>query len=476
MKRLISILLSGTVVVLGGCTLAPRYNRPAMPVSAQWPTGAAYQGVRPATNGLSAADLGWREFFADAKLRQVIETALTNNCDLRLAALSVERARALYGIQRAELLPAVKAGGSGSKQRVPADLSSSGTRVTSERYDVNLGVASWEVDFFGRIRSLKDSALEQFLATEQGRRGAQILLVSSVANTYLTLAADREKLKLAERTLEAHRDSYDLIRRSYETGVIPEIDLHRAQGQVESARGEVARLTQVVAQDENALSFLAGAPVPAGLLPAELGSVVPPVVIGAGLPSEVLLRRPDVLQAESVLKSANADIGAARAAFFPRIALTAAFGTASSDLSGLFKSGSEAWSYAPQVTMPIFDARVWAASRGAKVQREIAVAQYEKAVQAAFREVADTLAVRGSVGEQLAAQESLVKSVSETWRLANARYAQGIDSYLSVLDAQRSVYVSQQWLVSLRLADLANRVRLYSVLGGGAGSTDHAAR
>ena len=446
--------------------MAPKYVRPTAPIPVEWPTGAAYESA-VATNATVASQLKWREFFTDAKLQKVIGTALTNNRDLRLSILNVEQARVGYGIQRANLLPVVDATGSGSKQRVPADLSSSGKRQTIERYDANLGVASWEIDFFGRIRSLKDNALEQYLATEQARRSAQILLVSTVANTYLTLAAVQENLKLAQTTLETQRGSYDLIKRRYTLGLLPELDLLRAQTQVDSACGDVARFTQLVAQYQNALNLLAGSTVPVELLPAELGTVAPPMEVQAGLTSEVLLGRPDVLQAENMLKAANANIGAARAAFFPRISLTAAVGTASSDLDGLFKSGSGTWSYAPQIVMPIFDARVWAAHRGARVQQQIAVTSYEKSIQDSFREVADTLTVRGTVGQQLDAQQSLVKAVEKTYRLSTSRYDKGIDSYLNVLDAQRSLYAAQQGLVSLRLAKLANQVSLYAVLGGG---------
>ena len=312
--------------------------------------------------------------------------------------------------------------------------------MTAEQYSVNLGISSWEIDFFGRIRSLKDRALEEYLATDQARRSAQILLVSSVANAYLALAADRENLKLAASTLETQEASYKLIRKRYDVGLASELDLRRAQSQVDTARGDVARYTQLAAQDENALNLLVGSPVPPALLPAELGSVSPPKEISPGLSSEVLLRRPDVLAAEHRLKAANANIGAARAAFFPRISLTTAIGTASADLSGLFKSGSGTWSFAPQIVMPIFDARTWSAYDVTKVEKEISVAQYEKAIQTAFREVADALAVRGTVNQQIAAQQSLVDAVAETYRLSNARYTKGIDSYLGVLDAQRSLY------------------------------------
>lgn len=338
-----------------------------------------------------------------------------------------------------------------------------------EAYSANLGVASWEIDFFGRIRSFKDRALEEYLATEQARRSAQILLVSTVANAYLALAADRENLRLSETTLKAQQAAYDLVKHRHDLGLAPELDVFRAQAPLDVARRDVAIYTQQGAKDENALNLLVGSST--GLdwsgVPTELSGVNPPREMNAGISSDLLLRRPDVLQAEDLLKAANADIGAARAAFFPRISLTAAIGTASSDLSGLFKAGSGAWSYAPQIVMPIFDARTWSAHRAAKVQREIAVTQYEKAIQSAFREVADALATRGTVDLQVAAQESLVKASAETYRLANSRYERGIDNYLGVLDAQRSLFAAQQVLVFLRLEQLASQVRLYAVLGGG---------
>ena len=356
--------------------------------------------------------------------------------------------------------------GSGS----PAISRPRGSATTVEQYNVNLGVFAWEPDFFGRIRSLSDAALEEYLATEQARRSAQILLVSSVANAYLTLAADRESLALAETTLIAQQETYDLIKRRYDREVTLALDLYRAQTQVDTARREIARFTQQVAQDENALNLLLGSPAPGELLPESLSGTTPPSAIGPGVSSEVLLSRPDVLQAENLLRAAHADIGAARAAFFPRISLTAAFGTASSELSGLFESGSGTWNYGAQAAMPIFDARVWSALKATKVQREIAVTQYERAIQNAFREVADALAADGTVDQQAAAQQSLVDAVAETYRLANLRYDKGLDSYLSVLDAQRSLYVAQQVLVSLQLAQVASQVRLYAVLGGGADS------
>ncbi len=467
MNRRLFFLLVGIVIFLGGCTLAPKYTRPEAPVPADWPTGTAYKETKAATGAPAAPELRWQEFFTDKKLQKIIATALDNNRDLRLAALNVERVQALYGIQRAELLPTVNAVGSGSKERVPADLSSTGKSMTQEQYSVNLGILSWEIDFFGRIRSLKKKALEQYLASEQGRHSAQLSLVYAVVNTYLSLAADRENLKLVQSTLAAQQAAYDLIRRLYQAGMVTKIDLRRAQTQVDAACRDVARYTQLVAQDQNALNLLVGSSVPSELLPADLGSVSAPREISPGMSSEVLLRRPDIMAAEHQLKAANAFIGAARAAFFPRISLTAGFGTASDDLSGLFSSGSGTWNYAPQVVMPIFDARTWAALRVSKADRKIILTQYEKAIQTAFREVADALAVRGTVEDQLAAQQSLVNAVAEIYRLSNARYTKGIDSYLGVLDAQRSLYAAQQGLVALRLAKLANQVMLYAVLGGG---------
>jgi multidrug efflux system outer membrane protein len=314
------ILLAGIALVPAGCTMAPKYARPAAPVPGEWPSGSAYS-TASGTTVSTVPELNWRDFIADEKLRQVIGLALTNNLDLRLAVQNVERARAMYGIQRAELFPVVNGTGSGSKARVPADLSSSGHRSTAERYDANLGVASWEIDLFGRIRSFKDRALEEYLGTEQARRGAQILLVSSVANAYLALAADRENLKLSETTQAAQQSSYHMIKRRYELGLVPELDLYRAQEPLEVARRNVAIYKQQVAQDVNALQLLAGCPVADALLAAELGEVTPPKEISAGVSSEVLLRRPDVLPAEHLLRAANADIGAARAAFFPSISL-----------------------------------------------------------------------------------------------------------------------------------------------------------
>ena len=341
-------------------------------------------------------------------------------------------------------------------------------RFTLYCSSVNLGIAAWEIDFFGRIRSLSDQALEEYLATDEARRGARIALVAEVARVYLTLAADLEGFALAQSTLETQHASFGLVKKRYDVGLATELDLKRAQIPLDTARGDVARFTQLVAQDQNALNLLAGSPVPEELLPIGLNRVTSPKEISAGISSEVLLRRPDIMAAEHRLKGAYANIGAARAALFPRISLTTTLGTASNQLSGLFDSGTGTWSFTPQFVIPIFDARVWAALRVSETDQKIVLTQYEKTIQTAFREVADALAVQGTIDEQIAAQQSLVAAAADTYRLSMNRYTKGIDSYLGVLDAQRSEFAAQQGLVALRLAKLANQVRLYAVLGGGA--------
>ena len=463
-----SMIFLGAVLILGGCTMAPTYNRPSAPVPEEWPQGPAYTEARAAQSAPVVRTLSRQEFFADEQLQALIELALENNRDLRLAALNVERARALYGIQKSELFPVLNAVGAGGKERRSADLISPGEPRTVEQYSAGLGIAAWEIDFFGRIRSLKDQALEEYLATDEARRSAQIALVAEVASAYLTLGADRENLELARFTLDTQQAAYDLVKRQYEVGVATELDLRQAQIPVDSARADVARFTRTVAQDQNALNLLTGSSVPEDKLPADLESIEPPKEIFSGLPSAALLNRPDIIAAEHRLKGAYAFIGAARAAFFPRISLTTSIGTASDELSRLFGNHTGTWSFAPQITVPVFDARTWAAYRVSKAEREILLTRYEKAIQTAFREVADALAVQGTLDQQLAAQQSLTNAVAETYRLADMRYAKGIDSYLGVLDAQRSLYSAQQVLISLRLVRLVNQVRLYAVLGGGA--------
>ena len=461
-------MLCGVALGSIGCTMAPRYKRPTAPVPEQWPEGEAYEEVRSSADAPEAMDLKWREFFTDSKLQEVISLAVANNRDLRLAALNVDRVRAQYNIQRAELLPKVSATGVGTKQRTSADFSSDGVSTIEEAYSANLGVAAWELDFFGRIRSLKNQALDEYLATAEARRGAQISLVSEVARVYLTLAADQENLQLAQSTFDTQQKAYELVRQRFEAGLATRLDLRRAQTPVEVARVDIASYSQQVAQDMNALNLLTGSPAPRELLPANLSEVIPPREVAAGLSSETLLQRPDVMAAEYRLKGAYAFIGAARAAFFPRISLTSSIGTASSELDGLFDEGRDTWMFSPQAVMPIFDARTWAGLRISKVEREIALTQYEKAIQSAFRDVADALAVKGTIDRRVAAQQSLVEAVSETYTLSEQRFSKGIDSYLGVLDAQRSLFAAQQVLINLRLAKYASNVALYAVLGGGA--------
>ncbi len=461
----------GALLWLAGCaTMAPDYQRPAAPVPAAWPKGLAYQPASAATAQPAAADLPWQDFFIDPQLRQIVTQALENNRDLRIALLNIERAQAQYQIRRADLFPAVDGNAAGSVQRIPADLTSEGRGQIVRQYSVGLGVSSYELDLFGRVRSLKDQALETYLATAEARRSVQISLIASIARGYLTLAADRERLQLARGTLENQQSAYQLIKSRFDAGVSSAVDLNQGQTSVDTARFDIARYTALVAQDQNGLDLLAGARVAADLLPRGLAEKVTPLKeIAPGLSSEVLLGRPDILQAEHLLKGANANIGAARAAFFPRIVLVSSIGTGSDELSGLFTGGSLAWNFAPRISVPIFDAGANRAGlETAKIDRELAVARYEQAIQSAFREVADALAQRGTIDEQAAAQQSLTDATAATYRLSQARYEKGVDSYLNVLDAQRSLYGAQQNLIGVHLTRLDNQVTLYQVLGGGA--------
>lgn len=464
------ILLIIFMVFIAGCTtMAPKYERPLSPVPPELPKGQAYKDADDSARGRPAKEVRWRDFYRDEKLQKVLELALKNNRDLRVATLNIDKARAVYRIQRAELFPSINALGNYYEQRVPADISRElGEAMNVKQYTVNLGVSAWEIDFFGRIRSLKDRALEQYLATEHAFISVQVSLLAEVANAYLTLAADRENLKLAQSTLNTQEEIYRIIKRRYETGAASELELRQAQSRLETVRLDIPRYVRQVALDENALNLLVGMTVPSELLPKEFNEIMPPKDISTGLLSETLLSRPDILRAENQLKAANANIGAARAAFFPMITLTTSYGTTSEQLSGLFKAGSRTWTFSPQIVLPIFDAGSrWANLGAAKADRDIYLAQYEKAIQIAFREVADALAYRGTIEEQLKAQESLVDATGNTHRLARTRYLKGVDGYLSVLDAQRSLYTAQQGLIAVRLSRLNNLVTLYKVLGGG---------
>ncbi|HEX8543351.1 multidrug transporter [Pseudomonas syringae] len=463
-KSLISLAV--TAFILGGCSLIPEYNQPAAPVAAQYPQGPAYSPAEAAN--VAAAEQGWRQFFHDPALQQLIQTALVNNRDLRVAALNIDAYRAQYRIQRADLFPAVSATGSGSRQRVPANLSTSGESGITSQYSATLGVSAYELDLFGRVRSLSEQALETYFSSEEARRSTQISLVANVANAYLTWQADQELLKLTQNTLKAFEESYRLTSRSNEVGVSSALDLSQSRTSVESARVSLARYQRQVAQDLNSLTLLLGSGLPNNLpqaqpLSADLLSLVP-----AGMPSELLQRRPDILQAEHELKAANANIGAARAAFFPSISLTANAGTISPDLSGLFNGGSGTWLFQPSINIPIFNAGSLRASLDySKIQKEISVANYEKAIQTAFQEVSDGLTARKTFNEQLQAQSDFVAANQDYYRLAERRYRIGIDSNLTFLDAQRSLFSAQQSLITDRLSQLTSEVNLYKALGGG---------
>jgi len=444
---------------LAGCTtMIPTYERPAAPVAAAYPGAAAAQ----APAGAAASDIEWQSYFGDARLKRLIEVALSNNRDLRVAVLNIEQARAQYQVRRADELPTVGIGAAGSRQP------GAGGSIVSA-YSAGLSVTAYELDFFGRVRSLSQAALAQYLGTEEARKNVQIALISSVANIYLNLLADDELIEVTRRTLATREDSLRLTKLKFDAGAASELDYRQAESLLEGARVTLAQLTRQRAFDENALVLLLGQPLPADL-PQGRGIASQTLIkeLPAGLPSEVLARRPDVRQAEQQLIAANANIGAARAAFFPRITLTGSAGSASSELSGLFKSGSAAWTFMPQLLLPIFDSgRNQANLDAANISRDIALAQYEKAIQTAFREVADALAGRATLGEQLRAQEAQANAETVRFKLADLRYRNGAASYLDVLDAQRSLFAAQQALVQAQAQQVQNQVTLYKVLGGG---------
>lgn len=455
-----------SLALLSGCSLAPKYERPAAPVAAEYPNASAGTA---AASAKPASELSWQEFFGDARLQRLIGLALENNRDLRVAALNVERVRALYNIQRTALIPSVNATGSGTRKRTPADLSSSGQAVTSNSFSAGLEVPSYEVDFFGRVVSLKDQVLQQYLATEEARLSAQIGLVSSVARQYLTLLATEEQLSLAQNSFEAADRSFKLNKQTYDAGLSSELDLRTAEGQRETYRASLASLDQQKAQALNALVLLVGAPLPADLpAPGTLATQKLIDDLPAGLPSELLARRPDIRQAEHTLQSSNAYIGVARAAFFPSVKLTAFGGTASSELSGLFDKGSGSWSFAPSVSLPLFAAgKNVAQLKAAWIEQRIDVAGYEKAIQTAFREVSDALAVKATIDTQISAQGIRVDAARKRYELTDQGYKAGLNSYIDVLLAQQELNAAQQSLIAARLSRLLNLTTLYAALGGG---------
>jgi multidrug efflux system outer membrane protein len=467
-RRAFAAIVVGTMT-FSACTLEPKYIRPDAPVAMP-----EYNVV----SGIPAEDLGWRAFFPDSQLQRLIVLALANNRDLRVAALNVETAQARYRIQRADLFPTIAASTAEQAERLPASVlaasspagnASAQGGIVSRSYTAGIGFTNFELDLFGRIRSLDHADLQQYFSFEETRRSAQIALVAEVANAYLAVLTDQTLLVITRQTLQNQSDSYELTRKMSERGTATELALRQAESTVDTARAKLAQYSRALAQDRDALQLLLGAPVPEGI-DFSAGLDRPDVVsaVEEAIPSDVLVKRPDVLAAEHRLKAANADIGAARAAFFPAIELTGSLGSASTELSGLFKHDSLAWTFAPQISVPLFAGGANEANlKAAKVARDTAVAQYEKAIQIAFREVADALAARRYFDEQLAAQEALVRASQDVYRLAQMRVRGGVDNYLSELDAQRSLYDAQQQLQIVRLQRFENLVTLYKALGGG---------
>jgi multidrug efflux system outer membrane protein len=483
---------TGVSLLMGiaGCTLEPTYQRPEARVSQQWPSGPAVAATPSAAAGKSTAtpavtaDIGWREFFVDARLQRLIALALQHNPDTQIAALNIAAARAQYQIQRADLFPSVAASATEQVEKYPpavagiaaAGGSSSATGAlrgggsgTFRYFDVGVGFTSYELDLFGRIRSLNHQRLQQYFGYVETRRSVQISLVAEVANAYLTLLADQELLRITVDTLSSQEGSYKLTKMSYDGGIATALDLRQAETSVDTARANLAQYTRQVAQDQNALVQLVGTALPADLPPgAGLDEQQLLADLPAGLPSDLLVRRPDILAAEHNLIAANASIGAARAAFFPSLTLTGNYGTASTQLSGLFGHGSTAWTFSPQISLPIFAAGANVASLNlAKVEKDINIVQYEQTIQTAFREVADALAGRGTLDSQIAADQALVEATSDSFKLSDRRFRDGVDDYLSVLDSQRSLYSAEQTLIAVKLARLQNLVTLYKALGGG---------
>ena len=464
--------------LLAGCNLAPQYQAPPLPVPETVapplpPDSSPTQAVPLA----EAGPMQWQDFVQEPRLRQLVGLALEHNRDLRLALLAIDKARAQYGVARADRLPTVNASGAGSRARTADDLTTPGRPNTSGQYSATLGFSSYEIDFFGRVQNLNDAALQEFLRVAENRRSVQLSLVAEVMGAWLLLDADARRLRLARDTLATREQALALTRRSHELGATSALALAQAQSSADTARVDAAAFASQVARDRNALALLAGAQVPDALLPASMGATQAPattattatalLAVPADLPSSALLQRPDLRAAEHALRGSYANIGAARAAFFPAITLTASVGTASNALSGLFDGGNGTWAFAPQLRLPIFDAgRNQANLRVAEVTRDQSLAQYEKTIQTAFREVADALAERATLSERLAAQASLVQATRRTLELSDARFRLGADNYLTVLDAQRSLYAAQQGEIALQLAEQVNRVTLYKVLGG----------
>lgn len=470
MKRNIKALGAITLsLALAACDMAPKYVRPELPVPAGTPQGDAYAANGGAGAAIVPADTAWRDFFTDARLARVIETALANNRDLRIALANVEQARAQYKVQRADLLPTVAGTGTATYSEQPLVQFGQSQRLNTDVYQAQLGISAWEIDLFGRVRNLTKAAQEQYFASVETRNAAQTALIAETANAWLTMAADQERLRIARDLEQAFGKTLELNKARFAKGIASELEVRQAQTSYDSARSDIAAATTLVAQDQNALNLLAGTTVPAADLPEALAQKDATLDnLPADISSDVLLRRPDIASAEHNLRGANANIGAARAAFFPTISLTAALGTVSLGLSNLFKSGSDTWSVAPTATLPIFDfGRNKGNLRYAKATYDAMLATYEKSVQTGFREVADALARRGTMTQQVEAQTSQRDSARVAYTLSEARFRAGVDSFLTTLDSQRSLYSAEQSLVATRLTRATNMVELYRAMGGG---------
>lgn len=466
------LTLSATLALaaLGGCALSPDYQRPQAPVAANYAVTDATPNAAP------VATLEWQSFFTDPALRRLIELALANNRDLRVAVLNIEQARAQFQIRRADQFPTINLGASGSRAPVASRSTGANSSTASgsfETFNAGLVSSAYELDFFGRVASLKDAALSQYLATEESRKTAQISLIAAVATAYLNVLGDEAQLDVVKQTLGTREESQRLTKLRFDNGASSELDFRQAQSLTEAARVTLAQLKRQRVLDENALTLLVGQPLPADWLATTPAAqtLEQAVLMGdlpAGLPSDLLTQRPDIRAAERQLLATNANIGAARAAFFPRISLTGGYGSTSSELSGLFKAGTYGWSFAPQIALPIFDAgRNQANLEVAKVNKDIAVAQYEKAIQTAFREVADALGGRAALAEQFSAQLAQAEAEAARFKLSDLRYRNGVASFLDALDAQRTLLSVRLGLLQTRLLQLQSQVALYKSLGGG---------
>jgi multidrug efflux system outer membrane protein len=455
-------LSSLALLVLSACQLAPEQQAIELPVPDAYASVA--QGV-----GTAASQLHWQQFFSNPKLQQLIELSLTQNKDLQIATLNVQRVRALYQIEDSALYPALNLNASGTRQRLPADLTSTGSAQINQQYSATVGITSYELDFWGKVRNQSEQALQQLYATEQAQLSSQISLVAELANAWLSYAADQQLLELATHTLHSQQKTLELTEQSYHLGAASALTLQQVKSTVATAKVDIARYQRLLQRDKNALDLLTGAQVSADLLPDQpLSKVVQLPELPAGLPSDLLQQRPDLKAAEHDLLAANANIGIAKAAFFPSISLTANAGSASSELDNLFKGGSGSWSFMPSVHLPIFNmGRTQANLDLAEAQQQVALVTYQQKIQQAFQEVSDALADREGYAAQLQAQQDLANSNQQSFSLSEARFKQGADSYLQVLDAQRSWYSTQQQLINGQQALLASQISLYKVLGGG---------